>query len=159
MFDWATQKKYVYKARSAPCKLFLANWSETLRKSRSYDVRQWWSPDNFGIREDKKRRWSFKEKQELYLFQSKQLRVPLRFRICDWVWQEKKPVLNTGTVACGTWPPGEAGIFFSWLVTKTDTWIRTLLCITPFWSTVRALQNLWSIFSCSHKQYFYGKLL
>ena len=36
MFHWATQKKYVCKARSAPCKLFLANWSETLRKSRSY---------------------------------------------------------------------------------------------------------------------------
>ena len=60
---------------------------------------------------------------------SKQLRVPLRFRIRDWVWQGKKPVLNTGTEACGTWPPEtewRGWIFFSWLVTKTDTWIRTL---------------------------------
>ena len=36
MFDWATQKNYVGKAWSATCKLFLAKWSETLRKSRSY---------------------------------------------------------------------------------------------------------------------------
>ena len=36
MFDWATQNKYDGKALSAPCKLLIAKWSETLRKSRSY---------------------------------------------------------------------------------------------------------------------------
>ena len=55
------------------------------------------------------------------------------FRICVWVWQKERPVLNTSTEARGTWPPGmQCGWNFPpWLVTKTDsdTRIRILLII------------------------------
>ena len=60
--------------------------------------------------------WKIEKKQKLYLFRSSELHVPISF---ESVGRKKKPVLNTGTEACETWPPGKGWnlffLFSSWL--------------------------------------------
>ena len=45
----------------------------------------------------RKKQWSVKQKQKLHLFPSSKLRVPMAFE-----YYFGKPVLNTGTEACGS---------------------------------------------------------
>ena len=65
------------------------------------------------------------------LFLSKELCLPLRVRICVWVWQEKRASLKYLHHSLWTVTTWRGWKFFSWVIMKTDTWIRTLSPRSP----------------------------
>ena len=66
----------------------------------------------------RKKWWSTKEKQKLPYFEASSFACHSRFRICVWVWQEKKlKYRHRNLWNVTTWRLSrEAGLFSSWLV-------------------------------------------
>ena len=117
-----TQKECCCQARLAPCKLSWADQIESLQENGSYNFRV------KRIRRDEKMLLSLKRDQNLkmHVFRSTALRVPMGFESVFRFGREEKARLKYRHQSLWNVTTSSGWNIFPWLVTKTDTRIRTL---------------------------------